>query len=229
MTSNPNRWLMSNSVVLWMVLLAVGPVWGQAGQARVVVMDSAGARVGGAEVTVGERRGKADGVGIASFSGLPAGRFPVRVSSAGFETWVGELKVTNGAEAQVEARLEVADLGGVLVWIPGSMGVTVTDPSGAAVGRGQVVAVCADGGIRTAALAAGGAASIGYVPPGECVVKVTVPGFRVWETRRTVEAGESVTLAAKLELARAEEKIAVKPAGPLGRFKNWLTSCTTRR
>jgi hypothetical protein len=44
-----------------------------------------------------------------------------------------------------------------------------------------------------------------------------------------MKAGEPVTLAAKLELAPAGEKIAVKPAGPLGRFKNWLTSCTTRR
>ena len=218
------------AVMAGLVLTTISPLLAQNGRVRITVIDASGAAVSGAEVSIGEWRGKTDGLGDASMSGLPVGRFPVRVSSPGFKVWAGAVNVGNDGESKVAVALEVGSVGGssAIVHLTGSVTVTVFDPSGGAVLRGTVSGECADGKVRKAVWA-GRAAAIGDVPPGDCRVTVKVPGFRVWAEQLTVGEGQSATVKAQLELEAAEEKIAVKPVGPLGRFKNWLTSCTTRR
>ena len=210
------------------LLTAISPLLAQNGRVRVIVIDSAGAGVGAAEVAAGPWHGKADKNGVATVTGLPVGRHTVTVFSPGFKRWSGSLNVTNGGEQRLEARLEVGSVGGGLVIsLASSLRVQVTDPSGAAVAAGELTALCADRTTRKTPVANGNA-SIPDLPEGSCELTVTVPGFKPWTQSRVLRGGEPAEVAARLELAAAEEKVAVRPKSAGRRFVDWLTSCTRK-
>ncbi len=215
-------------VVAGAVLTAISPLLAQDGRIRVEVTDASGAAVGAAEVASGEWRAKADKEGVAMITGLRVGRHTVTVSSPGFKRWTGALNVTNGGEQRLEARLEVGSVGGgMVISLASGIRVQVTDPSGAAVAAGELTALCADRATRKTPVA-NGYASFQDLPEGNCELTVTVPGFKPWTQSRVLRGGGEAAVEARLELAAAGEKVAVRPKSAGRRFVDWLTSCTRK-
>ncbi len=138
----------------------------------------------GATVRVG---GSLYGVAPLSAKALGVGRHPLRITKDGYEEWRGEVTVTAGATATVEARL-VRSVGSLVL---------DTDPPGARVRVGDSNRV-ADG-VPFA------------VPTGEYVLRVSAPGFP--EARRTVEVRRGVTTRERISLRGGRVEIGSTPEG----------------
>ena len=228
------RWTdLPGAVMAGVLLTTISPLMAQDGRVRVAVMDATGAGVNGAEVRIGERRLKADALGVVSFVGLPVGRVEVVAASPGFKIWRGTFTVLNGAELKVEARLEVDFGDGLTIKpvrseVPGRLTVSVRDASKAALVKADVLVNCADGSSRKTRTDEAGAASLAWLPVGNCQVEARAPGFKVWRGSFAIAAGGEGQLEARLEVSDPGTKVAVRPQ-PVGRrFLDWLSSCGRR-
>jgi len=222
------------AVMTGVFLTTISPLLAQDGRVRVVVTDVTGATSKGAEVRIGERRLKTDALGVVSFVGLPVGRVAVVASSSGFRIWRGTINLLNGAELQVDAHLEVIEVGGgftiepVRSEAPGRLTVSVRDATKAALVNADILVNCADGSSRKARTDEAGVASLTWLPVGNCQVEASAPGFNVWRGSFAVAAGGEGQLEARLEVSDPGTKVAVRPK-PVGRrFLDWLSSCARR-
>lgn len=217
------------------LLTTIAPLLAQDGQFVIAVKDATGAGVPYAEVTVGERKVKADEAGVASLSGLPVGRQEVRVIVPGFRTWRGVYTIANGAPARVEAVLEVGMLVGDTVYVgpkkrggaPGRVRLTVRDASGGAVAGADVVAESEFGQRSHGRTDGEGSLVLGELEAGEVKVSVEREGFVAWRTKRDLNAGGEVRLDVKMVLRGQDVKVEVKESAGR-RFWNWLSSCTRK-
>ena len=216
------------------LLTPLAPLLAQEGQFVIAVKDATGAGVPYAEVTVGERKVKADEAGVASLSGLPVGRQEVRVIVPGFRTWRGVYTIANGAPARVEAVLEVGSVGGAVYvgtkqrgGAPGRVHLTVRDASGGAVAGADVVAESEFGQRLHGRTDGEGRLDLGGMEPGEVKVSVARDGFAAWTSKRDLNAGGEVRLDVKLLLRGQDVKVDVKESAGR-RFWNWLSSCTRK-
>ena len=225
------RWTdLPGAVMAAVLLTTISPLMAQDGRVRVAVMDATGAGVNGAEVRIGERRLKADALGVVSFVGLPVGRIEVVAASPGFKNWRGTFNVLNGAELKVGARLEMGEVGGGATIEPhaGRLRVAVSDPMRGVVENAEVAIECAGGASGKARTDSKGVASFMALPVGNCRVEARAPGFKVWHGAYPVTAGGEGQLEARLELSDPGTKVAVRPK-PVGRrFLDWLSSCARR-
>lgn len=216
------------AVMAGVVLTTISPLLAQDGRVRVVVTDATGAGVQFADVTVGDRRVKADENGVASLVGLPVGRVEIMASSPGFKSWRGSFNVLNGTEVKVDARLEVGSLGGGIEVVgTGRLIVSVRDATKAALVNAEVLVKGSDGTSRTGRVDGQGLVSLANLPAGKLQVEVRAPGFKVWQSSAMLALGGDERIEARMEVSDPGTKIAVKPS--VGRrFVDWLTSCTRR-
>jgi hypothetical protein len=223
----------------WMtvaLLSTVMPLLGQDGRLLVMVADITGAVVEGAVVTVGERRGRTDASGVASFIALPMGRVEVVAVRPGFKTWRGTYNILSGQELRVDARLQVKHVKGnygVIVMARGNGGagqvrVLARDVTGAARIDAEVSISCAGRMPLKTRVDDLGIAVFPDLPPGECQISVTAPGFKIWRGTRLVKAGTDDRVEARLEVGVAGTKVEVRPKPAGRRFMDWLASCTRR-
>lgn len=220
--------------VLAGALLTIAPLLAQEGRFVIAVKEPLGAGVEGALVTVGDRKGKTDHSGIASFIGLPVGRQEVRVEMAGFRVWRGAYTIANGEPRKVEAVLEVGRL--VILkntratqssGAPGRVSLSVRDGSGAVVAGADVLVMSDGGAARHGRTDDDGNAAIGDVESGEVKVTVEREGFVAWRGARELSRGGEVRLDVKLVLRGQDVKVEVKESAGR-RFWNWLSSCTRK-
>ncbi len=148
--------------------------------------------VAGAEVSAGERRLKADALGVVTIVGMRLGGEPL-----------------------IEARA-------------GRLLVAVSDPAQGVVVNAEVAAKCAGGASAKARTDSRGIASFTTMPVGDCLVEVSVPGFRDWRGSFAVIAGGEGRLDARLEVSDPGTKVAVRPKPVIRRFMDWLSSCARR-
>jgi len=218
------------AVIAGVVLTTISPLLAQDGRVRVVVTDAAGTPVKHADVTIGDRRLKADDQGVASAVGLPVGRVEITVSTMGFKTWKVVHTVSNGGELKVDARLELGEVGGGRAYVEpvkaGSLWVRVLDPTMSAVVTAEVTIRFSGAMPRTVRVDGNGSVSLPSLPPGKVEVEVRAPGFKDWRGS-TKMTGANEVIEARMEISDPGTRIAVKPS--VGRrFVDWLTSCTRR-
>lgn len=219
------------------LLTTIAPLLAQEGQFVILVKDASGAGVADALVAVGERKGKTDKAGIASFIGLPVGRQEVRVEMAGFQTWRGAYTITNGAPARVEAVLEVGSLGEYVEvnpkpsaggsQLPGQVNLVVWDASGRVVAGADVLVEGERGQTLHGRTDWAGNASFNGVNAGDVKISVERDGFSVWRAKRLLSGGGEVRLDVKMVLRGQDVKVDVKESAGR-RFWNWLSSCTRK-
>jgi hypothetical protein len=215
------------------LLTTIAPLLAQEGQFVIAVKDATGAGLPYAEVTVGERKVKADEAGVASISGLPVGRQEVQVRVAGFQPWRGVYTISNGAPVKVEAVLEVGTVGGG-DWVgpkrsstPGRVRLVVRDAGGGALEGADVVFVHEMGTALHGRTDADGSLVFPGVLAGEYKVRVEREGFVAWEAKRMLEGGGDLKLDVKMVLRGQDVKVDVKESAGR-RFWNWITSCTRK-
>lgn len=216
------------------LLTTIAPLLAQEGQFVIAVKDATGAGLPYAEVTVGERKVKADEAGVASISGLPVGRQEVRVVMAGFQTWRGAYTISNGAAVKVEAVLQVGSVGGVVYvgpkqrgGAPGRVRLTVRDASGGAVEGADVLVLGEFGQSLRGRTDGEGSLVLGDLEAGELNVSVERERFVAWRTKRDLNAGGEVRLDVKMVVRGQDVKVDVKESAGR-RFWNWLSSCTRK-
>jgi hypothetical protein len=219
------------------LLTTIAPLLAQEGQFVIAVKDATGGVVADSLVTVGERKGKTDKAGIASFIGLPVGRQEVRVEMAGFRIWRGTYTITNGAAARVDAVLEVGSVGAYVEvtpkpsaggsQLPGQVNLVVWDASGRVVAGADVLVEGERGQTLHGRTDWAGNASFNGVNAGDVKVSVERDGFSVWRVKRLLSGGGELKLEAKMVLRGQDVKVDVKESAGR-RFWNWLSSCTRK-
>lgn len=108
------RNLRQTFVLVSMFFLAVLQTTSMLGQAAGTVsgrvVDSVGAVLPGARVTVGQRSVVSNELGEWTISGVPAGSYDVTVTYVGFDAFTGKVTVESGQAARVEAVMRVPEV-----------------------------------------------------------------------------------------------------------------------
>lgn len=110
----------------------------------------------------------------------------------------------------------------------GPLRVVVDDATRARVAQAEVTLTCASAPARTARTDGSGAALFPGGAAPDCQVAVTASGFQPW---RGNPASGAEQLEAHLSVLQPGTRVVVDGArqkSPVGRFVNWLTSCTRR-
>jgi hypothetical protein len=216
------------------LLTTIAPLLAQEGQFVIAVKDATGAGRPYAEVTVGERKVKADEAGVANISGLPVGRQEVQVRVAGFQPWRGWYTISNGAAVKVEAVLQVGTVGEFIYvgpkqrgGAPGRVRLMVLDASGGAVVGAEVLVLGEFGQSVHGRTDGEGSAVFTGLEAGEVKVSVEREGFVAWRGTRELSRGGEVRLDVKMVLRGQDVKVDVKESAGR-RFWNWLSSCTRK-
>lgn len=109
----------------------------------------------------------------------------------------------------------------------GPFRVVVDDATKARVAQAEVTLSCAASPAQKARTDESGTAMFAG-KGGECQVVVTAPGFQPWRGHVAPGADQ---LEAHLAVLQPGTRVVVdgaRPKSPVGRFVNWLTSCTRR-
>jgi Carboxypeptidase regulatory-like domain len=109
------------AVLVGALLTAISPLMAQTGRVRIRVTDATGAVVPGAVASLlgaddkPVRTAQSDGMGEIEFGDLPFGDCRFTVATPGFQTRRLTVTIRNGDEVKIEATLEIAFMGEVVM------------------------------------------------------------------------------------------------------------------